>query len=67
MYQYAKSVRIRSYSGTYSKCTRNNEKNQNNSSRQIWKKLDLKSSQRRDLQDNKENNKLAQGYPGITQ
>ena len=37
--------------------SRNNEKNQKHLSRQIPEKLDLKSSQRRDLQDNKENKK----------
>ena len=35
--------------------SRNKEKNKKGSSRQISKKLDLKSSQRKDLQDDKEN------------
>ena len=43
---------------------KNKEKNQKDSSRQISKKLDLKSSQRKDLQDDKEykieNNKNSQ-------
>ena len=42
------------------KGSRNNEKNQLNSSRQISEKLDLKSSERKDLQDNKENKKHSQ-------
>ena len=37
--------------------SRNNEKNQENSSRPISEKLKLKSGQRKDLQDNKENKK----------
>ena len=40
--------------------SRNNEKNQENSSRQISEKLKLKSGQRKDLQDNKENKKHSQ-------
>ena len=40
--------------------SRNNEKNQKKSSRQLLEKLDLKPSQRRDLQDNKENKKHSQ-------
>ena len=40
--------------------SRNNERNQKNSSRQISEKLDLKSGQRKDLQDNKENKKHSQ-------
>ena len=40
--------------------SRNNEKNQENSSRQISEKLKLKSAQRKDLQDNKENKKHSQ-------
>ena len=40
--------------------SRNNEKNQKNSSRQISEKLDLKSGERKDLQDNKENKKHSQ-------
>ena len=35
-------------------------KTQKNSSRQISEKLDVKSSQRKDLQDNKENKKHSQ-------
>ena len=40
--------------------SRNNETNQKNSSRQISEKLDLKSGERKDLQDNKENKKHSQ-------
>ena len=40
--------------------SRNNEKNQENSSRQISEKLKLKSGQRKYLQDNKENKKHSQ-------
>ena len=35
--------------------SRNKEKNQKGSSRQVYQKLDLTSSQRKDLQDDKEN------------
>ena len=40
--------------------SRNNEKKQKKSSRQLLEKLDLKPSQRKDLQDNKENKKHSQ-------
>ena len=40
--------------------SRNNEKNQKNSSRQISEKLDLESGERKDLQENKENKKHSQ-------
>ena len=40
--------------------SRNNEKNQKKSSRQLLEKLDLKPSQSKDLQDNKENKKHSQ-------